>query len=255
MLRRFKPTILAIEVINAAVSAFSKSFSPSGPILDIGSYHQPGYEKWCDRRVLFPGLEYVGCDIRPGPGVDRIENAHHLSFSDASFGTVMLLETLEHLPRPKRAIMEARRVLRSDGLLLLSVPFNYRLHGFPSDYWRFTASGIYQMLSDFPWKSAISAGPALNPATIIAIAANTQSQDLVIAQQKLEAELRSQTRLLCRRLFWCALHQRSRDLIGLFLGRAEISVTFFDPRQAEYYRPTLPIPDAATRTRADESLV
>ena len=72
MLRRFKPTILAIEVINAAVSAFSKSFSPSGPILDIGSYHQPGYEKWCDRRVLFPGLEYVGCDIRPGPGVDRI---------------------------------------------------------------------------------------------------------------------------------------------------------------------------------------
>jgi len=255
MLRRFKPTILAIEVINAAVSAFSKSFSPSGPILDIGSYHQPGYEKWCDRRVLFPGLEYVGCDIRPGPGVDRIENAHHLSFSDASFGTVMLLETLEHLPRPKRAIMEARRVLRGDGLLLLSVPFNYRLHGFPSDYWRFTASGIYQMLNDFPWKSVFSAGPALNPATIIGIAANTQSQDLVIAQQKLEAELRSQTRLLCRRLFWCALHQRSRDLIGLFLGRAEISVTFFDPGQAEYYRPTLPIPDAATRTRADESLV
>lgn len=245
MLRRFKPTIIAIEVINAAASAFSRSFSPSGPVLDIGSYYQSGYEQWCDRRVLFPGLEYVGCDIRPGPGVDRIEDAQRLTFPDASFGTVILLETLEHLPRPKRAIMEARRVLRGDGLLLLSVPFNYRLHGFPSDYWRFTASGIYQMLGDFPWKSVFSVGPALNPATIIAIAANTRSEDLVVAQQNLEAELRSQAGLLCKRLFWCALHQRSRDLIGLFLGRAEISVTFFDPGQADYYRPILPLPDSS----------
>jgi SAM-dependent methyltransferase len=246
VLRRLTPTILGIEVINAAVSAFSRSFAPSGPILDIGSYYQLGYEQWCDRRVLFPGLEYVGCDIRPGPGVDRIENAQQLTFSDSSVGAVILLETLEHLPRPKHAVMEARRVLRDDGLLLLSVPFSYRLHGFPTDYWRFTASGIYELLGEFPWKLVFSVGPALNPATIVAIAANTRSEDLLAGQQNLEEELRSQAKPLSKRLFWCALHQRSRDLIGLLLGRAEISVRYFDPGQADYYLPITP--EVSTRS-------
>src|SRR5712671_6297139 len=135
MLRRL-PNVLAIEVINAAVTAFSKTFSPTSPILDIGSCYPSGYHRWCDRRALFPDLEYVGCDIRSGPGVDRIEDAQQLTFCDSSIGTVILLETLEHLPKPERAMAEVHRVLRDDGLLFLSVPFNYRLHGFPSDYWR-----------------------------------------------------------------------------------------------------------------------
>ena len=51
-----------------------------------------------------------------------------------------------------RALRKAdvKRVLRDEGLLALSVPFSYRLHGFPSDYWRFTASGIYTLLAEFP---------------------------------------------------------------------------------------------------------
>src|ERR1700730_16165693 len=116
MLRRL-PNVLAIEVINAAVTAFSKTFSPTSPILDIGSCYQSGYQRWCDRRALFPDFEYVGCDVRSGPGVDRIEDAQQLTFHGPSFGTVIMLETLEHLPRPEHAIAEARRVLRDDGLL------------------------------------------------------------------------------------------------------------------------------------------
>ena len=229
---RLIPNIFAIEVINATVTAFSKTFSPASPVLDIGSYYLPGYERWCDRRPLFPDLEYVGCDIRSGPGVDRIEDAQQLTFCDASIGTVILLETLEHLPKPERAIAEVHRVLRDDGLLLLSVPFSYRLHGFPSDYWRFTASGVHEMLGEFPWKSVFSAGPALKPATVFAIAAKTPRSALAVALQSLQAELRSQTKPLFRRLFWCALEERSRDLLGLLLGRAAITMTFFRPRAA-----------------------
>jgi SAM-dependent methyltransferase len=239
MLRRL-PNVLAIEVINAAVTAFSKTFSPTSPILDIGSCYQSGYHRWCDRRALFPDLEYVGCDIRSGPGVDRIEDAQQLTFCDSSIGTVILLETLEHLPKPERAMAEVHRVLRDDGLLLLSVPFSYRLHGFPSDYWRFTPSGVYEMLGEFPWKSVFSAGPALRPATVFAIAAKTPRSALAVARQNLQAELRSQRKSIYRRLFWCALDERSRDLLGLLLGRAAISLTFFDPAQRGGYHPAPP---------------
>jgi SAM-dependent methyltransferase len=235
MLRRL-PNVLAIEVINAAVTAFSNTFSPTSPILDIGSCYEAGYHRWCDRRALFPDLEYVGCDIRSGPGVDRIEDAQKLTFSDSSIGTVILLETLEHLPDPERAMAEVHRVLRDDGLLLLSVPFSYRLHGFPSDYWRFTPSGLYEMLGEFPWKSVFSAGPALKPATVFAIAAKTSGSALAVARQNLQAELRSQSKSIYKRLFWCALDERCRDLLGLLLGRAAISLTFFDPAQPGAYR-------------------
>jgi SAM-dependent methyltransferase len=237
---RLQPHVVALEVINTTVTAFSKAFSPAGPILDIGSYYQSGYQRWCDRRALFPDLEYVGCDVRSGPGVDRIEDAQQLTFCASSFGTVILLETLEHLRKPEHAIREARRVLRDHGLLLISMPFSYRLHGFPSDYWRFTPSGLYQMLDEFPWKTVFSAGPALKPATVFAIAAKTPASALTIAEENLRAELRSQTRPLYRRLFWCALNERSRDLLRLLLGRAAITLTFFDPALPDVYHPPPP---------------
>ena len=50
-----------------------------------------------------------------------------LPFEDASFDVVVTAEVLEHLRLPERAIAEARRVLRSGGLLVGSVPNCFRL--------------------------------------------------------------------------------------------------------------------------------
>src|SRR2546428_9662792 len=115
------------QAIRTSVNLFAQNFAPSGPVVEIGSLYLPGYEALSDLRGLFSGREYIGCDIRQGLGVDRIENAEALRFSDGSVGTLLLFEILEHLPHPQKAIAEAHRVLREDGLLALSVPFNYRL--------------------------------------------------------------------------------------------------------------------------------
>jgi hypothetical protein len=113
--QRLTPTVITIQAINTAVGAFSNVFSPSGPVLEVGSCYPAGYEKLCDRRAFFPGLEYVGCDLRRGCGVDRVEDAPYLSFSDGSFGAVILLEILEHVPKPELALSEAKRVLARTG--------------------------------------------------------------------------------------------------------------------------------------------
>ena len=162
---------ITVETINLVVHAFADAFQPAGPVLDIGAYYTPEYAALCDRRTIIHARPYVGCDIRPGPGVDRIEDAEHLSFPDRSFGSLLLLETLEHLPYPHRAVSEAKRVLADDGVMLVSVPFNYRLHGFPTDYWRFTASGLYTLLEEFPRKAVFAIGPRLMPSTIFAVVA------------------------------------------------------------------------------------
>jgi len=49
-------------------------------------------------------------------------DAENLSFSDASFSTVVCTEVLEHLVLPQRAVREIRRVLRPGGVLIGSTP-------------------------------------------------------------------------------------------------------------------------------------
>jgi SAM-dependent methyltransferase len=223
------------RAINESIRLFSEVFEPSGPVVEIGSLYQPGYEALSDLRHYFRGQEYIGCDIRHGLGVDRIEDAHALSFADRSIKTILLLEILEHLPYPNKAIEEAWRVLDYDGVLVLSVPFNFRLHGFPTDYWRFTASGIHVLLSDFPDKVVFALGPQLKPGFIFAVAAKNASREFAERKKKFQARVHDTFRRSWLRGHVSVLKERGRDFLGLLLGRANLSVTFFDPAQGGGY--------------------
>lgn len=225
------------RAINTSARLFSESFKPSGPVVEIGSLYLPGYEELCNVRRYFNGLEYIGCDIRQGLGVDRVEDAQALRFADRSVGTVLLLETLEHLPYPEKAIAEAWRVLRDEGLLALSVPFNYRLHGFPTDYWRFTASGVHTLLSGFPDKLIFALGPQVKPAFIFAVAAKTASGEFRERKAQFQEKVHATFHSLPYRLqgHISVLKERGRDLLGCLLGRAKLSVSFFDPSEGGGY--------------------
>ena len=62
---------------------------------------------------------------------------------------VVCTEVLEHTLRPWDAINEIHRVLKKGGVLLLSVPFNFRIHGPLPDCWRFTEHGLRAILDKF----------------------------------------------------------------------------------------------------------
>ncbi len=216
------------RAINTAVRLFAESFDPPGPIVEIGSLYLAGYEGLCNLRGYFPGREYLGCDIREGLGVDRIEDACALSFADGSAGTVLLCELLEHLPDPQRAINEAKRILRPDGLLAISVPFALRLHGLPRDYWRFTAGGVSVLLSGFPARTIFSVGPRLKPAFVFGVAAKTDSPAFSAARARFEARVGEQFAQSRVRGYTSILKERGRDFFGGLLGRAEPGAAFLD---------------------------
>jgi SAM-dependent methyltransferase len=223
------------RAINESIRLFSDVFEPSGPVVEIGSLYQPGHETLSNLRPYFKGKEYIGCDIRHGLGVDRIEDAHALSFTDRSIKTMLMLEILEHLPYPNKAIEEAWRVLDYDGLLVISVPFNFRLHGFPTDYWRFTASGIHLILSEFPEKLVFALGPKLKPAFIFAVATKKASIDFADKKTRFQSKVQEAFQRSRLRGHVSVLKERGRDFLGLLLGRANLSVTFFDPTQGGGY--------------------
>ncbi len=230
------------RAINTSARLFAESFEPRGPVIEIGSYYVTGYEKLSNLRPYFPGREYVGCDIRPGNGVDRIEDAHSLSFADASIGTVLMFETLEHLPAPRRAVDEAMRVLRDDGIIAVSVPFSFYLHGFPTDYWRFTASGVHALLGRFPHKVVFALGPRLKPAFVFGVGGKAGTSNWARGEKRFRQLVADEFATKRFRAHLSVLRERGRDFVAALIGRAELQAAFFDPSQAGGFLDVAPPP-------------
>jgi SAM-dependent methyltransferase len=65
----------------------------------------------------------IGVDVYPWPGADVVCDTTRLPFPDGHFNTVAMLACLNHVPLSKRSqvLQEARRVLKDDGQLLITM--------------------------------------------------------------------------------------------------------------------------------------
>ena len=133
----------------AFVKLIAEAFACTGPVYEFGSYQVEGQVEYADLRALFPGETYVGCDMRSGPGVDRVEDVSEISLDDGAAGTVLCIETFEHVFEVRRAFDEVFRVLRPGGLFIITSPLNFKIHGYPDDYWRMTPSCLRRMLAPY----------------------------------------------------------------------------------------------------------
>ena len=133
----------------ALVEGAAAVFKPRGPVLEIGSRQVQEGLAIADLRPIFTGLEYVGCDMEAGAGVDRIERLEALSFPDGWAGTVLCLNVLEHAWDFRAGLAEILRVTAQDGMAMILVPFNLHIHAFSYDYWRFTPEAIVQLMGPF----------------------------------------------------------------------------------------------------------
>lgn len=59
-------------------------------------------------------------------------------FLDAQFDTIIISEVLEHIANPELIWSEMTRILKPYGKIILSVPFFYKIHEAPHDYYRYT---------------------------------------------------------------------------------------------------------------------
>lgn len=156
--------------IHGVTRALVETFELPEPIVEIGSYQVAGQEQLANLRAFFSNRDYVGVDMRPGRGVDRVANVEQLPFASASVGTVLALNTFEHVRCFWRGLDEIHRVLRPDGALILSTPFFFRIHQFPHDYWRFTPAAYETLLERYPNKIIGWHGSRNRPLNVWAIA-------------------------------------------------------------------------------------
>lgn len=65
------------------------------------------------------------------------------------FDVIVCTEVLEHTLQPFDAVAEIERMLAPEGLVFVSTPFNFRIHGPLPDCWRFTEHGLRQLFRRF----------------------------------------------------------------------------------------------------------
>jgi ubiquinone/menaquinone biosynthesis C-methylase UbiE len=81
--------------------------------------------------------------------VDRVEDVSAISLADASAGTVLCIETFEHVFEVRRAFDEVFRILKPGGVFVITTPLNFRIHGYPDDYWRMTPNCLRRLMAPY----------------------------------------------------------------------------------------------------------
>lgn len=155
--------------IREFVRVVSETLTVQQPIVEIGALQVEGQPYSGDLRPLFADTDYTGCDVQFGPGVDRTEDVHHLSFASDTVGTVLMLETLEHVKNPLWAMAEVFRVLQPGGLVVISSVMDYPVHEHPADYWRFAPQGFDVLLEHFAPRRVYIQGLPTFPHSLVGI--------------------------------------------------------------------------------------
>jgi len=157
------------QTIKDFVSICSNYLPIEEPIYEFGSMQVPGQESFADLRSLFLGKEYVGADMREGPGVDKVLNLHNIDLLADSVGAVICLDTLEHVEYVHRALEEIYRVLKPNGIVVISSVMDFPIHDYPYDYWRFTPEAFKSLLKPFAASFVGFAGMEDFPHTVVGI--------------------------------------------------------------------------------------
>lgn len=94
----------------------------------------------------------LGLDLLAGDGVDIVHDLEH-PLTGYSFEHVVCHSVLEHVSRPWLFAANLEALLVPEGTIYLSVPWAWRFHAYPNDYWRMNHEAIKVLFPEIDWES------------------------------------------------------------------------------------------------------
>jgi hypothetical protein len=122
----------------------------NGPVLEVGS---KDYGSTSSFRDIYTHHDYVGVDMQSGRGVDTVVDLTSGigPLQSAHFALVICCSVLEHVRRPWIFAEHITQLTKVGGSLYMSVPWVWRYHPYPDDYYRFSWRGIRELFPAFGW--------------------------------------------------------------------------------------------------------
>jgi 2-polyprenyl-3-methyl-5-hydroxy-6-metoxy-1,4-benzoquinol methylase len=150
--------------MHSVILTFAKKHAAkfTGRVLDVGSFNVNG-----QLRDVLPIT--LGVDMSAGPGVDQVCNASDLlaTFGPESFDCVCSADALEHIEDWRAAMENMWGVLRTGGVLFLTManPRKGR-HNYPNDWHRIPMPDFVRMFGDNQVLDTFEGGPSMGAVVI-----------------------------------------------------------------------------------------
>lgn len=120
-----------------------------GRLVDLGCGRAPLFERYrtrVDRSVCLDRLPHTAAAWRHLDVVADLDAG--IPLQSDSVDALLVTDVLEHLSDPARLWHDAARILRPGGRMILGVPFLYRIHEAPYDYFRYTRFRLEKFCED-----------------------------------------------------------------------------------------------------------
>jgi SAM-dependent methyltransferase len=132
------------ECNQQVIDTYIKGKNKTAKLLDYGCGEAPY------RRLYEPHVkEYLCADFKHNPLAQiEINPQGLLPLKEKSIDLVLSTQVLEHVPQVEAYLGEARRILKVEGMLILSTHGFWMDHPDPEDYWRWTKAGLKKTIED-----------------------------------------------------------------------------------------------------------
>lgn len=117
---------------------------PRGMVLDIGTS-----QNYAPYKHHLPHYRHISLDSNAKFGPELCSDICVSGIRDNSIDTVLMLEVLEHILTPQKAVKECYRILKPGGVCLASTRFIMHYHPSPKDFFRFTRDSLDTLFEDF----------------------------------------------------------------------------------------------------------
>jgi len=112
----------------------------TGRVLDVGCGQKP-------YAALFRFSQYIGLELdspenRRTKKADYFYDGTRFPFQGCEFDSIVVNEVFEHVFNPTDFLREIHRVLKTNGTLLMTVPFVWDEHEQPNDFARYSSFGL-----------------------------------------------------------------------------------------------------------------
>ena len=131
---------------------FKKRVSVHGDTIDLGAKDA----KYAYHQLISKAdnLKMTYTDLYPkADGIIKIDFNKKFNLSSDLFDNAMLFNVLEHVWDTRNLLLESHRILSQGGTLYGAVPFLFRHHTDPVDYWRFTSDAMEGLLKESGFKN------------------------------------------------------------------------------------------------------
>lgn len=113
-------------------------------LVDYGCGNTP-YKPFFEKQVG----EYIGADLGNNTNAKiQLEPEGQIPLANNSIDVVLSTQVLEHVDNPNLYLTEAARILKKDGLLIITTHGYWMYHPDPQDFWRWTSSGLKKIITE-----------------------------------------------------------------------------------------------------------